>query len=93
MVNSKYTSEQIKTAVDKRDRFLEQHPELKPFQEEIDRRLDAAGNIDNRIAVLKFMMEEQILELYRACMKMREAGKIISDSNPDAANQQRGKTR
>ena len=47
----------IKRLVEKRDKFLEEHPELRPLQEEINEELRKAGNnIQRRNAVLQDMM-------------------------------------
>jgi hypothetical protein len=47
----------------KRDRLLRQHPHLQTYQDEIDRRLNAAGGPANRLAVLGFMLEAKLAEL------------------------------
>jgi hypothetical protein len=52
-----------KTALKERDRLLEEHPELREFQNEIDRRLDNAGSSENRMAVLAIMMEAKLKDL------------------------------
>ena len=62
----------IRKAIEARDRFLKEHPELRPFQEEIDRRLTHAGSIENRMAVLGFMMHEQSLKFDRTLLHLRE---------------------
>ena len=62
----------IRKAVEARDRFLKLHPELRPFQEEIDRRLTHAGSIENRMAVLGFMIHEQSLKFDRTLLHLRE---------------------
>ena len=45
------------------DRFLTEHPELKSFQAEIDRRLKNAGNAANRLGVLCLMIEGKLRDL------------------------------
>ena len=45
--------------------FLENHPQYKTFQKEIDTLLDKAGNPENRIAVLAVLMEAKLLELQK----------------------------
>jgi hypothetical protein len=64
--------EKIQTAVEVRDRFLKKHPELKPFQEEIERRLANAGSLENRLAVLGFMLCEQNLEFDQKLLQLKE---------------------
>ena len=44
--------------------FLEQYPQYRPFQSKIDRMMDKAGNNEARMAVLAFMMEGKLIELY-----------------------------
>ena len=44
-------------------RLLEERPQLKEFQEEIDRRLENAGTFENRMAVLGIMIEAKLNEL------------------------------
>lgn len=53
----------LKAAIDERDAFLKEHPELAEYQKEIQRRLLKAGNLENRLAILRFMTEERILSL------------------------------
>ena len=52
-----------KTAQRERDRLLKERPELKEFQKEIDRRLNNAGDSENRMAVLGIMMESKLKDL------------------------------
>jgi len=52
-----------KSARQKRDRLLEEHPKLKAFQKQIDRCLDNAGSSENRMAVLAIMIEAKLKEL------------------------------
>ena len=66
----------IRNAVAERDSFLAEHPELQPLQEEIERRLRGAGSVENRIAILRFMMDEKLFELRRACLKAKESWKV-----------------
>lgn len=66
----------LKAAIDKRDAFLKEHPELAEYQKEIQRRLSKAGNMENRIEVLKFMLEERTLALNET---VRDSHKAIKD--------------
>ena len=43
--------------------FLEEHPELRKTQEEINERLIAAGSAENRLNVLSIMIEGKLKEL------------------------------
>jgi len=52
-----------KTARQERDRLLNEHPELKEFQQKIDRCLDNAGSSENRMAVLGIMIEAKLKDL------------------------------
>ena len=50
-------------ALAERDLFLRDNPKYKPFQNEINKMLDKAGNPQNRMAVLAVLMESKLLEL------------------------------
>ena len=52
-----------KTARKERDLLLKDHPDLKEFQQKIDRCLDNAGSSENRMAVLGIMIEAKLKEL------------------------------
>jgi hypothetical protein len=55
----------LAAALAQRSRFLEEHPQHRKFQAEIDRVLEKAGTGENRIAVLAFMMESKLIDLHR----------------------------
>ncbi len=55
--------ERIRKAVEARDRFLAEHPELQPLQDEINRLTKNMDSPQNRMAVLDAMMQERIREL------------------------------
>jgi dsDNA-specific endonuclease/ATPase MutS2 len=63
MLSNQELIEMGKTALQERDRLLEEHPELREFQNEIDRCLDNAGSSENRMAVLAIMMEAKLKDL------------------------------
>jgi len=50
------------------ERLLALRPQYKAFQEEIDARLNAAGGIENRLAVLGIMLEAKLGELKQQLM-------------------------
>jgi hypothetical protein len=50
-------------ALAERAQFLENHPQYKPFQIQIDRMLDKAGNAEARMTVLAILMEAKLIEL------------------------------
>jgi hypothetical protein len=50
--------------------FLDQHPEYREYQKEIDRLLDKAGTMENRMAVLAMLMEGKLLELHQQLQKL-----------------------
>jgi len=52
-----------KTAREERDRLLDEYPNLREFQKQIDRCLDNAGNSENRMVVLGIMIEAKLKEL------------------------------
>ena len=57
--------EALRHALAARDRYLEQHPHLRPLQAQIDELLDKSGNSDGRMAVLGTLMQGKLLELQR----------------------------
>jgi hypothetical protein len=73
--NGKWDPEKaLAAAVAERDRFLEQHPEHRAYQQEIDRVLDGAGSGQQRMAVLAMLIEGKMVEL---AGKMRELNDIL----------------
>ena len=64
--------EEIRKAVEERDRYLKEHPDLIPFQEEIEKRLKSAGSIENRITILKCMMNERLFGLQLAFEQLKK---------------------
>jgi hypothetical protein len=70
-MEDKQTREKYRNAIEKRDRFLEAHPELRQFQQEIDRYLEAAGGVQNRMSVLGFMIHDHLLQLERALLDLQ----------------------
>lgn len=59
----KNSNELLQELIQKREQYLKENPHLVPFQQEIDRLLDNAGNQDNRMAVLGIMLEGKLAEL------------------------------
>ena len=53
----------LEAAIKERDELLEKCPKLKPYQQEIDRRLRNAGGYENRLAVLGIMIGAKFEEL------------------------------
>ncbi len=51
-------------ALAERALFLENHPEYKPFQREINVLLDKAGSPENRMTVLAVLVEAKLIELH-----------------------------
>ena len=56
--------EALHRALDERTRFLEEYPQYKAFQQEIDRVLDKAGSVENRMSVLALLMEAKLVEMH-----------------------------
>jgi hypothetical protein len=75
LASHKSSDDLLKEALRRRDAYLEAHPHLKNFQEEIDGLLDKAGNKENRMAVLGMLMEGKLLELGR---HLSDLGRILS---------------
>ena len=63
MISTAELIEMGKEARKKRDRLLEEYPDLREYQKEIDRCLDNAGGAENRMAVLAVMIEAKLKEL------------------------------
>lgn len=53
-----------------REQYLKKNPHLIPFQKEIDRLLDNAGNPENRMKVLGIMMEGKLTELREQLLRL-----------------------
>ncbi len=62
--------EALATALAEKMAFLDQHPEYREFQKEIDRLLDKAGTPENRMTVLAMLMEGKLLELHQQLQKL-----------------------
>lgn len=52
--------EELKSAIEARDEFLKEYPDLQPFQDELNRILSKA---ENRIEALAFLLEKKLSEL------------------------------
>ncbi len=52
-----------RTAREERDRLLDEYPDLREFQKQIDKCLDNAGSSENRMVVLGIMIEAKLKEL------------------------------
>lgn len=53
-------------AKQKLNKFLQENPELKPMQAEIDKMLSGAGTQHNRMVLLHHMMMDKVKELSKA---------------------------
>ena len=58
-------------ALEKRDRFLRVHPELRSFQTKIDRNLAKAHSRHNRMVMIQSLMMDAFLELDRMLQSVR----------------------
>ena len=63
-------NDRLREALAKRDRYLDHHPHLRPFQAEIDRLLDKSGGNDGRMAVLGTLMQGKLLEMQKELNKL-----------------------
>jgi len=63
MISTPELIEMGKEARKERDRLIEEYPDLREYQKEIDRCLDNAGSAENRMAVLAVMIEAKLKEL------------------------------
>ena len=73
MIDATERFEKIQKAVKERGCFLAEHPELMSFQKEIQRRLTCAGGIENRMTILRSMMEEKLIKLSQTCLEAKES--------------------
>jgi hypothetical protein len=64
----------IKNAVYARNLFLEAHPEMQSYQNEIDEQLKKAGSQHNRNAMLAQMMRQKLYELE---LKLKELAAVV----------------
>ncbi len=56
-------SQELTEALEERERFLSEHPELERLQKDIDRRLKNAACDHNRLVVIHDLMMDSFLEL------------------------------
>jgi hypothetical protein len=63
---------ELQTALAERRRFLEAHPHLQVYQDEIDSVLDKAGNHQGRLAVLGTLMQAKLLEIQGELCKLNQ---------------------
>jgi NAD-dependent SIR2 family protein deacetylase len=54
----------LQRALDERARFLEKYPQYRSFQQEIDRMLEKAGSVENRLSVIALLIEAKLVELH-----------------------------
>ncbi|HUM42169.1 MAG TPA: hypothetical protein PKI14_04395 [Fervidobacterium sp.] len=54
------------------NKFLEEHPEYRQFQKDIEARLKSAGNSHNRMALLNMMMQENVGRLAKLWRELSE---------------------
>ena len=78
MIDLRQRFENIQKSIEARNRFLAEHPELMPFQKEIERRLRCAGSAENRMTLLRSMMDEKLFELSQTCLEAKKSW----ESNP-----------
>lgn len=62
----------LKKAVEARDAFLEEHPELKPLQKEIEKEMSKAYTPENRMATLKGMMDKRMQQQKDLLIKLKK---------------------
>ena len=65
-------NQRLQEALDERERFLQRHPHLRSYQEEIDRVLDHSGGTQGRMAVLGTLMQGKLLELQNQFFKLNQ---------------------
>ena len=62
----------LQEALAERDRFLERHQHLRPYQAEIDRVLDKSGNCQGRLNVLGMLIQGKLLEMQKELYRLNE---------------------
>ncbi len=82
--------DRIRKAVEARDRFLQDHPELQPLQDEITRLMREMGSPHNRMVLLDTLLREKVLELQRTLVELREAFLRILPPGVDSATGEDG---
>lgn len=70
-------SNDLKKAIEKRNAFLKEHPDLQPFQDEIDRVLDSTTSHEDRTAALQLMISCKVQELSDILKKLQKSMKDI----------------
>ena len=77
-------STQHAEAVMERDSFLSTHPELKPLQNEIDKRLQSAVSDHNRLVMVHDLMMEAFLKLDEILQSLAKAKRdhLPEDQSP-----------
>lgn len=61
----------LEQAMARRDAFLAENPHLIPMQAKLDHRMNQAGTVEGRMAVLAFYMHEHLLNLHDAMAELR----------------------
>lgn len=65
----------LQKAIKERAKFLEDYPELVAFQKEIDKEMEKAGNGENRMALLKRMLDAKTREMKEELLKLQKVAK------------------
>jgi len=60
----------LEAALAERERFLNENPEMRAYQEEIDTILDKSGDSRGRMAVLGTLLQGKLLEMQRELYKL-----------------------
>ena len=61
----------LEEAIKAREKFLKEHPELQPFQDEIDRIMAKTVGFENRMSVLAFMIQTKLFQLRDSITELR----------------------
>lgn len=68
--SSRRAESTLERALAARERFLGEHPHLRPFQAEIDDVLEKSGNHQGRLAVLGMLIQGKLLQLQLELVKL-----------------------
>lgn len=76
--------QELESALKAREQFLEDHPELQVFQDEIDRILGQAGGPEDQMMALALLIGEKLRDLYDSMVDLyfsqMKFGKVIAPS-------------
>jgi hypothetical protein len=79
-IDLRKNNDKIFELLEARKKFLEQHPELLPFQFKINDILAGAGTYENRVLLLKKLMQDNLIDLSQKWTDLQTEIKKLLDS-------------